>query len=135
MLRVVARTSINKSLDENPIYVWSMRGADGVALLGVSGAIKEILATEKALQEARVAWDKVLASDLTKYQRWRLGRKMELHGGTKRNPIAAVRISAVAKQRVLDLTGAAIGLAASAQSGVIYDVVVWVLSGSELTEQ
>jgi hypothetical protein len=128
------REDINKSLDENPVYAWSMRGADVVALVGAGGAIKEIWATNKALQEARVGWGKVVEGELKPYQRWRLTKKMELQGGTKRDPLAAARISAVAKQRILDLTGAAVGLVASAQSGVIYDVVVWAISGLDATD-
>lgn len=48
------KAAINDALDQNKIYVWSMRGADVIALLGAGGAIKEFGKTGEVLGRIRL---------------------------------------------------------------------------------
>jgi hypothetical protein len=122
---MTGRESVNAALDQDETYVWTMRGLDVVGLVGAGGAIKEVKATSAALDEAGIGWSEALGP-LNRNQRLRLTEGLELQGARR---VAAVSINAVVKQRLLDGIGAAMGFTGSATSGVVADIVVWVVSG------
>ena len=118
---------INQTMDDSPSYKATMYVLDGVGLIGAGGAVKEIAATNDALKTAGASWDMAEAGKLTRPQRLAFTGAMEVDG-VKR--LSNVAISRVAKQRLLDLTGAAFGMVSSAtvDGGVAHDVAIWVVA-------
>jgi hypothetical protein len=118
---------INQAMDDSPTYKATMYVLDGVGLIGAGGAVKEIAATNDALKAAGASWDMAEAGALTRQQRLAFTGAMEVDG-VKR--LSNVAISRVAKQRLLDLTGAAFGMvgSASVDGGIAHDVAIWVVT-------
>lgn len=84
--------------------------------------ITDIIKTRDALEAAGVGWKKAMSGNLTYRQRRAITDRMDLIGTTK--SAGGPMIGAVVKQRLL---AAAVGLAVSASSGAIHDLVVWVV--------
>ncbi|MEW6639438.1 MAG: hypothetical protein AB1586_02965 [Pseudomonadota bacterium] len=124
---VRGRDDINVSLDRDRSYKRAMYILDGVGLVGAGGAIKEVAATRAALQEAGASWRVAEAGQLSRQQRRVFTAAMEWTG-VKRLPNAG--ISRLVKQKLLDLTGAAIGMVGSGSTdgGVTHDVGIWIVT-------
>jgi hypothetical protein len=120
------RDDLNESMDKNPEYRATMYVLDGVGLVGAGGAVKEIAETEAALKEAGATLDSAKLGRLSRQQRLTFTRGLEIEG-TKR--LANQTISKFVKQKLLDLTGAALGMTGSAtvDGGVVHDVAIWVV--------
>ena len=114
----------NEALDRNDVYINTMRGLDIVGLVGAGAAIKELRAANAILREAGATWSEALGP-LSRPQRLRLTEALELQGARR---VAAVSINAVVKQRLLDGFAAAVGIGGSTGTGVVNEVVVWVVS-------
>lgn len=125
------RADINTRWDASPIYVNTMRVADGVSLIGAGGALKELRATNAVLHEAGFSLKRGLRSEaISRPMRKRLTTMMELKGG---NRVAGAEINRMVRQRLLDGVGGAVGLFASGYSGLLkeggtgfWDIVVWI---------
>ncbi len=123
------RTDLNKDLDANSAYIFTMTVADGVGLLGGGGALIEIKRTNAILEETHVGWGMGLGK-LSRPVRRRLTAALELQGG-KRAP--GVTINRLLRQRLLDATAGVIGMVGSGTTGLLHSVVVWITSeASEL---
>jgi hypothetical protein len=122
---VLDNDAANRELDRKQWYVWGMRGADMVGLIGAGGAVRDIVATRGALKTAGASWGSALAGDLSRPQRQVLASMMELEGARR---VQAARIGAVAKQRLVDLAVGALGMTGSAATGVVHEVAIWVVS-------
>lgn len=121
------RDQLNDALDQDTKYRTAMYILDGVGLVGAGGAIKEIAATRDALQEAGVAWQAAEAGDVSRAQRRVLTEALELQGAKR---ASGALISRFVKLKLLDLTGAVLGVGGSATTdgGSLHDVVIWVVS-------
>ena len=119
------RESINAALDANPRYVWTMRGADALGLVGAAGALKEVKVAGSALSEAGIGWRAAGSGTISRPMRKILTESLELQGAKR---VSSALISAVVKQRLLDAIAGAIGMAGSAFNGVVNDAVVWTVS-------
>lgn len=115
-------------LDEKPAYKYSMWVLDGVGLLGAGSAVKEMMATGGALKSAGASWS--TTQSLSRQQRLAFTSAIEIEG-MKRLPSGT--ISRIVKQRLLDLTVAAFGMAGSAtiDGGITYDVAIWLVTQPE----
>ena len=116
------RQDINDALDHNSSYVWTMRAADGVGLLGAGGALKEVKAANAALHSAGVEW-RTASGALSRPLRRRLTTALELEGAKR---VATHEINRFVRQKLLDATGGVIGLIGSSTSGIIKEVAVWI---------
>lgn len=125
------RADINDGWDAWPLYVNTMRVADGVSLIGAGGALKELRTTNAVLQEAGFSLKRGVRSEaISRPMRKRLTTMMELKGS---NRVAGAEINRVVRQRLLDGVGGAVGLFASGFSGLLndggsgfWDIVVWI---------
>lgn len=116
------RADINDRLDNSPLYVNSMLGADVIGLLGAGGAIKEIRATSAALHVAGIEW-RTASGALSRPLRRRLTTVFELQGSRR---VSAVVINRFVRQKLLDAVGGVIGLVGSSTSGFTKEVAVWI---------
>ena len=119
------RASINDALDADPRYVWTMRGADALGLIGAAGALKEVKVAGSALSEAGIGWRAAGSGTISRPMRKVLTESLELKGAKR---VSSALITAVVKQRLLDAIAGAIGMAGSAFNGVVNDAVVWTVS-------
>jgi hypothetical protein len=119
------RAAVNDELDQNQGYIWTMRAADAVSLVGAGGALKEVKAANAALEETGVGWKMGATSNLSRPLRRRLTIALELQG-SKRVPSAV--INAFVRQKLLDAIGGVVGLVSSSTSGLVNEVVVWITS-------
>lgn len=116
------RQNINDALDHNSTYVWTMRVADGVGILGAGGALKEVKATNAALHTASFEW-RTASGPLSRPLRRRLTTALELQGAKR---VPAHLINRFVRQKLLDAVGGVIGLIGSSTSGFIRKVAVWI---------
>jgi len=121
------RESVNQSLDESMTYKTSMYVLDGVGLIGAGGAIKEFAVTEDVLKEAGISWEAAKTGGLSRQSRLAITQGLEIQTA-KRLPTAV--INRIVKQRLLDVTGAALGIAGSGSTdgGVVHDVGIWIVT-------
>ncbi len=125
------RADINAGWDASPLYVNTMRAADGISLIGAGGALKELRATNAVLHEAGFSLKRGVRSEaISRPMRKRLTTMMGLEGGKR---VPGAEINRVVRQRLLDGVGGAVGLFASGYSGLLneggngfWDVVVWI---------
>jgi hypothetical protein len=117
--------AFNAALDQNSYYYWTMFGFDVAGVIGGGGAITDIIETRGALEDAGVGWRKAMSGNLTYRQRRAITEGMDLIGTTKTK--GGPMIAAVVKQRLLAAVAAAVGMAGSATSGAIHDLVVWIV--------
>ncbi len=121
------RGAINKKLDDDKVYVWTMRAADGIGLLGAAGALKELKVAHTALSSQGFTWSRAASSSLARPARRQLTTALGVQTA-KRFPGPV--INRYVRQRLLDGVGGVVGLTASASDGIIKDMVVWVIGVS-----
>jgi hypothetical protein len=121
------RDDINQAMDDSQAFRSTMYVLDGVGLIGAGGAVKELAATKEALSAAGASWDMAEAGQLARGQRLAFTNAIEVTG-VKR--LSNRVISRVVKQRLLDLTAAALGTLGSAtvSGGVAHDVAIWIVA-------
>lgn len=125
------RTDINQRLDDSKVYYWTMLAADGVGLLGAGGALKELKATNAALEGAGFSFGQARRGEtISRPMRRRLTTALELQGATR---VSGAVINRVVRQKLLDGAAGALGMFASGYSGVLNetygqgrDLVVWI---------
>jgi hypothetical protein len=118
------RTAINQGLDNSDTYVWAMRGADVVGLIGAGGALKELKVAHSALKAEGFSMMQAARADLSRPVRRRLTEGLALQGGRRASgPI----INRFVRQKLLDGAAGVIGLTASATDGATKDLVIWVV--------
>ncbi|WP_420139365.1 hypothetical protein [Sphingomonas sp.] len=125
------RVDINQRWDNSPIYYWTMLAADGVGLLGAGGALVELKTTNAVLREAGFSFRQAARSEtISRPMRRRLTTLLDLHGAKR---VSGAVINRVVRQKLLDGAAGALGMFASAYSGVLNeaygqarDLVVWI---------
>ena len=122
------RTDINETLDADPRYVWTMRGADVIGLVSGAGALREVAHAAVAADKVGIGLFDASRSSFSRPMRLRMTQAWELQGAKR---VSAVAINAVAKQRLLDALCAAVGITGSAATGATKDLVVWVVTPTE----
>jgi hypothetical protein len=111
-------------LDNSDTYVWAMRGADVVGLIGAGGALKELKVAHSALKAEGFSMMQAARADLSRPVRRRLTEGLALQGGRRASgPI----INRFVRQKLLDGAAGVIGLTASATDGATKDLVIWVV--------
>jgi hypothetical protein len=121
---ITGHAAVNQSLDGNGPYLWTMRGFDLVGLLGVGGAIKDIMATRDALEVSGLGWRRAMADEISRPQRRVITQSLDLVGSKR---VGAKLIGAIVKQRLLAAIAAGVGVGSSAAAGSMHDLVVWVV--------
>ena len=122
------RTDINQRLDNSPIYVNVMRGADVVGLVGAGGALKELKVTSAVLHAEGLTFREAAAGPISRPVRRRLTALLELEGG-KRLP--AHVINSVVRKKLLDGFAGVVGLAASGFGGIGSELIAWITSEAD----
>jgi hypothetical protein len=124
---VTGREKTNDELDQDARYKTVMYVLDGIGLVGAGGAIKEVAATNAVLKEAGITWEAAKAGNLSRPARRILTEGLELQGAKR---VPAAQISRVVKKKLLDLTGAAVGMTGSATTdgSVVHDIGIWVVT-------
>ncbi|WP_156347798.1 thermonuclease family protein [Sphingomonas sp. Leaf9] len=121
------RSDINETLDKSPVYIWSMRGADAIGLVGAAGGLVGVAKTGAALSKTGVKAGDLAARSLTRAARAELSAAMGINGvklGTR-------MINKVVRQRLLDGAGGVLGVVSSADGGLIRELIVWVIADKE----
>lgn len=118
-------SSVDIAMDNSAGFVWTMRGLDVVGLLGVGGAIKDVMETRDALDAAGVDWRDAAAGQMSRQQRKLVTSQLGLLGGKR---VAATLISQVVKQRLLAALAAAASITGSLSTGSTHDLIVWLVS-------
>lgn len=113
--------------DHNAVYTRVSTALDVVGLIGAAGAAKETVATARALGEVNGSFREGLGA-LSRQQRMRFTQALELQGSRR---VAAARINLVLKLKLLDAFGAVYGTSTSAYSGVVHDIVVFIVHPAE----
>lgn len=121
---VTGHDSIDEALDRNKYYRWTMWSFDAVGLLGAGGAIRDVAETQDALDAVGVDWRYAMAGKISRPMRRRLTEELGLVGAKR---VAGPMIGAVVKYRLLAGIAAAVGLTGSAATGVIHDLIVWIV--------
>lgn len=117
--------SINQRLDRSGFYIWTMRGLDVVGLLGVHGAIKDIMETRDVLESSGLGWRRAMVGEVSRPQRREVTSGLGLTGAKR---VKAPVIGTIVKQRLLAGIAAGVGLVESAGTGAVHDLVVWIVS-------
>lgn len=118
-------SSVDAAMDNSAGFVWTMRGLDVVGLLGVGGAIKDVMETRDALDTAGMDWRRAAAGQISRQQRKLITSQLGLVGGKR---VAATLISQVVKQRLLAALAAAAAITGSISTGSTHDLIVWLVS-------
>ena len=118
----------NTSMDNNAAYIWTMRGADVVGLIGAGGALKELKVAHTALSAKGFGLAQAMQPVLSRPVRRRLPSALGLAGGRR---AAAPTINRFVRQRLLDGVGGVVGLVGSASGGVTKDLVVWIIGDGD----
>lgn len=111
------------NLDHNAVYTRTSTALDVIGLVGAGGAVKETVATTRALGRAGSSFSEGLGA-LNRQQRLRLTAALELQGARR---VAASRINLVLRLKLLDAFGAAYGTGTSAYGGAVHDLVVFIV--------
>lgn len=122
------RSAINQRLDTNSTYIWTMRAADGIGLVGAGGALREVKIAHTALSAKGFTWSQAARSGLSRPARRQLTGALGLQGSRR---VPGPTINRYVRQRLLDGVAGAIGLTASATGGVGKDMVVWIVGAFE----
>lgn len=117
------RSDINDTLDANRTYRWSMLSLDFVGLTGVKGAAQGAVKTVKAMRTTGVRVGDLAARSLTTAQRAEMAAGL----GLNTVKVGSRVINRAARQRLLDVAGAVLGVYSSYDGGVIHELVVWVV--------
>ena len=117
------RTDINEAMDKSVAYRSYSAVADGIALVGAGGAIKELKIAHAAIEESGVGWRAATQVGMSRPIRRRLTMALELQGAKR---VQGHLINRLVRQRLLDGFAAALGLVSSATSGLIKEAVVWI---------
>lgn len=117
--------AVNEALDSSGGFVWTMRGLDVVGLLGVGGAIKDVVETRDALEAAGMDWRRAASGPISRQQRKLITAELGLQGGKR---VAARLISQVVKQRLLAALAAGASITGSLATGSSHDLIVWLVS-------
>jgi hypothetical protein len=119
------RDDINASLDNNSNYTMVMSGLDGIGLVTAAGAFVEAVRVNSKLTKVGSGLSKGTSQNFSRRQRLHITTELGLKG-VRRAP--AEVINKIIKKQIMDTIGAAVGIAGSASSGIIKDVVIWVIS-------
>lgn len=122
------RTAINQQLDDNPAYVWAMRGADVVGLIGAGGALKELKVAHSAVRAEGFSMLQASRSNLSRPLRRRMTEGLGLQGGRR---ASGAMINRFVRQKLLDGAAGVIGLTASAADGATKDLVIWIVDAAQ----
>jgi hypothetical protein len=116
---------VNDALDKNETYVWTMRGADAIGLIGAGGALKELKIAHGALSAKGFSTAAVAsAKGLSRPARKQITAALGLQGGKR---AAAPLITKFVRQRLLEGVGGVIGGVSSAVGGNIKEVSVYIM--------
>jgi len=116
------RQKTNEWLDQQGWYKWSMRGADGIGLVGAGVALRELKLADGALRASGTGWGSAVQRTTTAAQRRTAAGALGLEVGTTGSRV----LSQLARGKLLDGAAAALGIYSSADGGIIREVIVWV---------
>ncbi|MDG5495559.1 hypothetical protein [Niveispirillum sp. BGYR6] len=119
------RDDINASLDNNSNYIMAMYGLDGIGLITAGGAVVEAVRVNSKLTKVGSGLFKGASQSFSRRQRLHLTTELGLKG-VRRAPAEA--INKIIKKQVMDTIGAAVGIVGSSSSGIVKDIIIWVVS-------
>jgi hypothetical protein len=127
---------INEAMDRSPVFSAVMYAADAYALMDVANVGRESMEFLRGLDEANVSLSRMLG-DLNRNERLRLTRTLGLQGARR---VAAAKLNAIARTRIVQAIGGAFATAGSLHSGTgvlhafLGQVRIWALREGEAAE-